>query len=293
MLSPSISSNLIMKNLVSLFLLQVFLGVSLPAQVVPQYVYGTFRGTRVVNGHSVETLKAGELDFIISHRFGTLSGGLYEFFGLDQASIRLGLDYAPIDRVNIGIGRSSFGKHLDAFFKAQIFRQSNVWHNPVTMTVVSTVAYNTLKPSDPEIPIPDQTRLAFTNQLLIARKFGERFSLQLMPTHIHYNLVDTREERNDVFAIGGAARIQLSKNIGLTMEYYYLLPDQIQKSRYDPIAIGFDINTGGHVFQLHFTNASSMIEKGFIGQTTNNWLDGDIHFGFNMSRVFKLKGRRY
>ena len=257
-----------------------------------QYVYQTFRGTRVVNGHSVETLKEGELDFLISHRMGRINGGLYEFFGLDQATIRLGLDYGVQNWVNIGLGRSSFGKHLDAYLKLKLLRQKEQ-SIPLTITGFSSAAMNTLKAADQTSTTPIQTRLAFTHQLLLARKFSDRLSVQLSPTLVHYNLVEDITEKNDVFAIGGAVRIQLTKNIAMIGEYFYKLPNQLKPEKLDPIAIGFDINTGSHVFQLHFTNAQSMIEKAFIGETTGDFGKGDIHFGFNMSRTFKVKGRRY
>lgn len=278
------------------WLLLALIGFLLPALLQAQdndkgYVYGTFRGTRVVNGHSVHTLHGGEMEFLISHRFGALSGGPYEFFGLDQSSIRLGLEYGLRDWINIGLGRSSYGKEFDSFVKLRLLRQSKA--SPVSVTTFSSVAYNTLRPIDPGLPVPTQSRLAYANQVLIARKWNDYFSLQLMPTHLHYNLVETGQDRNDVFSIGAAAKVQVSKNIALTAEYYYTLPNQLSTTHYDPIALGIDINTGSHVFQIHLTNARGMIEKAFIGQTTENWMDGDIHLGFNISRVFKLKGRRY
>ncbi len=256
-------------------------------------VHRTFRGLRVINGHSIETLYEGELELLIEHRFGRINGGLYELFGLDQATMRLGLDYGITNRLNIGVGRSTYGKHLDAYVKYKIAAQTADERIPLTLTAVMTVAAHMLRPVDPEIPIPVQSRLAYSHQLLIARKWSERLSTQFMPTLVHYNLVDTRDEHNDVLAMGVAVRYQLAKNLAVTAEYYYKLPGQLAADKYDPVGIGFDINTGSHVFQLHFTNAQSMIEKAFIGETRGNWLAGDIHFGFNMTRLFKLKGRRY
>ncbi len=256
-------------------------------------VHRTFRGLRVINGHSVETLYEGELEFLIEHRFGRINGGLYELFGLDQATMRMGFDYGITHRLNIGVGRSTYGKHLDGYVKYKIAGQTADDRIPVTLTVVSTMAANMLRPVNPDQPMPVQSRLAYTHQILLARKWSDRFSTQLMPTFVHYNLVDTRQEQNDVFVLGFAARVQLTKNLAITGEYYYKLPGQLAPEKRDPLGIGFDINTGSHVFQLHFTNAQSMIEKAFIGETRGDWLAGDIHFGFNMSRLFKLKGRRY
>lgn len=274
----------------------LLIGCTATAQMdAEKYAYGLFRGTRIVNGHSVETLKEGEMEFIIGHRFGRINGGLYELFGLDQASIRIGLDYGIQDWVTVGLGRSSLGKEFDGFVKVRLLRQgaSGQGGMPVSLTGFSSIAINSLKAADPERPIFFQNRLAYTHQLLIARKISDRFSVQLMPTLAHYNLVESIDEPNDKIAIGVAGKYQLSKNLALTTEYYYLPPGQLPTERTQPFSIGLDLNTGSHVFQLHFTNAGGMIEKQFIGETTGDWLNGDIQFGFNMVRTFKLKGRRY
>ena len=260
-----------------------------------QYEHQLFRGTRIVNGHSVETLHEGEMEFIIGHRFGRLNEGTYELFGLDQSTIRLGLDYGIRDWLTIGGGRSSLGKEYDAFSKIRLLRQGAFGFGglPFSATLFTSVAYNTTRNSDPERPLAAQNRLAFTYQLYIARKINDHFSIQLMPSIVHYNLVESATERNDKIAVGAAAKYQLTKNIAITSEYYYPLPGHIGPNNTNPLSIGFDLNTGSHVFQLHFTNSTAMIEKQFIGETTGNWANGDIHFGFNMVRTFKIKGRRY
>lgn len=265
------------------------------AQLTAQeYATGMFRGTRVINGQSVETLQEGEMEFIIAHRFGRINGGGYELFGLDQATIRIGLDYGLNNRLMVGFGRSSQNKIYDGYVKARLLRQgADNTGFPFSVTAFSSAAATTLRAPSPEEPIPFQSRWSFANQLLIARKFTDRFSLQIMPTHIHYNLVDTRMDKNDIFSVGIAGKYQLTKMWGFTAEYYHNLPNQLPANRQNSLAIGLDLNTGSHVFQLHFTNSSAMIEEAFIGKTTGNWGKGDIHFGFNMVRTFKLKGRRY
>lgn len=280
-----------MPNQQILFLL--LLSFALSHQVLAQnkvYVHETFRGTRVVNGHSVETMNEGELEFLISHRFGPVNGGTYELFGLDQASIRFGLEYGIKKWFNVGFGRSSFGKHYDAFLKVALLRQSD--QMPISLVAFSSAAINTLRPNN-ELPVPIQSRMAYSSQILIAKKFGDKLSLQLMPTYVHYNLVETRQEKNDALALGAAAKVQVSKNLGVTLEYYYPLPNQLADNKHPSLALGFDINTGSHVFQVHLTNSSGMIEKAFVGETTGDWLNGDIKLGFNISRTFKLRGRRY
>lgn len=280
-----------MKYIFSL-LLPLFLLASAKISGQPSYLsHQTFRGTRVVNGHSVETLLGGEMEMIIAHRFGRVNDGFYELFGLDQASIRIGLDYGITDNLMIGGGRSSLGKEFDAFAKYHLMRQGDRW--PISITAFSSGAYNTLKNNDPDKPLATQNRLAFVHQVLIARKFSDRLTLQVMPTLAHYNLVETIAEGNDKLALGAAGKFQLSKNLALTAEYYYMPDQYLPEGKFNPISLGIDINTGSHVFQLHFTNASGMIEKQFIGETTGDWMNGDIHFGFNMVRTFKLKGRRY
>lgn len=259
-----------------------------------EYATNTFEGTRVVVGHSVEILKEGEMEFLISHKFGRVNGGAYEFFGLDQAIIRLGLDYAIKDWLAVGIGRSSLDKQVDGFLKFRIFRQQKGARNfPISLTGLTTASAILLKNLDPQQPIRFQNRLAYTFQLFAARQFGERLSIQLVPTMTHYNLVENRDLKNDVISIGSAAKFQLTKVLSLKGEYYYTLPDQLDATKTNSLAIGLDIDTGSHVFQLHFSNSGGLVEPAFIGNSTGKWTNGDIHFGFTMSRVFKLKGRRY
>ncbi|WPP49334.1 DUF5777 family beta-barrel protein [Catalinimonas niigatensis] len=258
---------------------------------VQQVADATFKGTRLINGHSVETDGEGELNFIISHRFGRINGGAYEFFGLDESNVRLALEYGLTDRLNIGIGRSSFEKVIDGFVKYRLLQQqSGAQEIPLSITAFSSMAINTLRNENPERELQFKSRVDYTYQLLMARKFSSNLSLQLMPTLVHRNLVMTADQDNNLFALGVGGRYKLTKRVALNLEYYYRLnADAEENFYYNPLAIGFDIETGGHVFQLHFTNARSMIEEGFITESTGNFFSGDIHFGFNISRVFQLK----
>lgn len=261
----------------------------LPEEETVNLVTSSFKANRVVNLHSLENTAGGELDIKISHRFGFISGGLYELFGLDQASIRIGGDYGITDQLMVGLGRSSYEKTYDGFIKYKFLRQSTgAKKMPLTMAALTTMAIKTLKPSDPTRENYFSSNLYYTFQLIMGRKFSESFSLQLSPTLVHRNLVATTEEENDVFAIGVAGRIKLSKRTSLNAEYIYVLPGQLAEQYRNSLSIGFDIETGGHVFQLHFTNSTSMIEKGFVAETVGNWADGDIHFGFNISRTFSV-----
>lgn len=248
------------------------------------YTAATFKGSRLINGHTVETRQRGELEFIIGHRFGRLNSGAYEFFGLDGANIRLGLEYGLTDFLNAGVGRNSFGKTYDGFLKAKLLRQrSGARWFPVSVVAFSSAAIRTLASEEP-IDLTD--RLFYTHQLLIGRKWSDRLSLQLMPTVVHRNQVQENEGENDLYTLGAGGRIKLTTRVSLNAEYYYRLNIPEDHTGFNSLAVGFDIETGGHVFQLHLTNSRAIIEKGFIAETTGNFLEGDIHFGFNVSRVF-------
>lgn len=255
-------------------------------------VIATFKSTRIITGHSIERMKEGQLDFRISHRFGTLNSGAYNLWGLDQSNIRFGLDYGLYDWVMIGIGRGTYEKTYDGLVKFSILRQkSNKGSMPVSVSWLSTAAFNSLKWENPgELPVLD--RFSYVHQVLIGRKFNEKLSLEINPTWVHRNIVATELDPNDTWAMGFGGRLKLTKRISVNLEYYYVVPpvnDYRSSKTYNPLSVGFDIETGGHVFQLQFTNSLAMIEKGFITETTGDWLNGDIHFGFNISRVFALK----
>lgn len=254
-----------------------------------QYAFATFKATRIIMGQSVENTAKGELNFLIEHNFGRVNLGPYEFFGLDQANMRLGLDYGINDWLNIGVGRSSYEKTYDGFAKARIFRQSSGARNmPVTVSFYSNIMLNSLKWQDTSRTNYFSSRLSYTAQLLIARKFSNAFSFQLMPTYIHKNLVPRIIDQNDIFALGAGARIKVTQRTSLTGEYYYLLPGQTAKDYQNCLSLGVDLETGGHVFQLRISNAQPMFERGFITETSGKWSKGDIYFGFTINRVFTI-----
>lgn len=254
-----------------------------------EYVTASFKTTRVVNMHSLENTPGGVLDVKISHRFGMLNRGAYELFGLDIATIRIGADYGISDRLMIGLGRSSFEKTYDGFVKYKFLRQSTGKKTmPISAALFASTAITTLRWQEPDRENFFSSRLFYTFQLIMGRKFSDHFSLQLSPTLVHRNLVATSEEKNDVLALGVGGRIKLSKRVTLNAEYIYVAPDQLAPEFQNSFSIGFDIETGGHVFQLHFTNSTSMIEKGFVTESVGEWGNGGIHFGFNISRVFTV-----
>ncbi|MBX2815560.1 MAG: hypothetical protein KTR24_06175 [Saprospiraceae bacterium] len=245
----------------------------------------TFKGSRLINGHTLMTRRAHTLEFLISHRFGLLNSGAYELFGLDNANVRFGLDYGVTDGLTIGFGRNSFEKTYDGFAKLALVRQQTGARNlPFSVTAFSSIAVNTLRAEQDET-VDFSERVAFAFQGLIGRKFSPIFSLQIMPTLIHFNKV-TGDRKNDLFAVGIGSRLKLSKRFSLNAEYYYRLAERGETNLEDSFALGVDLETGGHVFQFQFTNSRSMIEKGFIRETTGNYFSGDIHFGFNITRSF-------
>lgn len=262
----------------------------LDQEEITDYTIATFKTNRIINLHSTENTSNGVLDIKISHRFGFLSGGFYELFGLDQASIRIGGDYGITDRLMIGAGRSSFEKTYDGFLKYKILRQSSGLKNmPISASFFASTAVKTIEFQDPDRENFLSSRFYYSFQVLIARKFSESLSLQLSPGVVHRNLVKTVDEKNDVYNIGFGGRMKINKRTSVNLEYIYVLPNQLAPGYRNSLSIGFDIETGGHVFQLHFTNSTSMIEKGFITESIGQWDKGEIHFGFNVSRVFNIK----
>ncbi|MFN8353851.1 MAG: DUF5777 family beta-barrel protein [Spirosomataceae bacterium] len=254
------------------------------------YATATFKSTRVINGQSVETMRKKHLDFRISHRFGRLNSGAGEFFGLDQATMRMGFEYGITDDFMIGVGRSTTSKVYDFFGKAKLLKQSSGAQNmPVSVVAFGSATVTTI------VSIPgvqeynnNMERMVYCGQLLIARKFNDAFSLQLTPTFIHRNRVGSAD-KNDIIALGIGGRYKISKRTSLNAEYFYVPDGYLDATKYyNSLSVGFDIETGGHVFQVHFTNSLGMIENQFIAQTTGTWGKGDVHYGFNISRTFSL-----
>jgi hypothetical protein len=259
-----------------------------PSEPKAAQVVQIFRGTRVSNGHSTETLPAKVLDAKIQHRFGYINSGFNSFFGLDDANIRIGFDYGITNKLMIGLGRASFQKQYDCYLKYKILDQKSNNSMPLTLAVLGSAMVQGMPTPDGQIT---KTRFRdrgfYAGQLLLARRFGKVLSLQVMPTIVHYNIVPLTSDPNDIISIGGAAGIRLSSNTSLVFEYYYNLPGHKFDHTQNALSIGFDIETAGHVFQLLLTNGSGIAERPFITETTGKFFDGDIRFGFNVSRLFQ------
>lgn len=254
------------------------------------YTIATFKSTRIINGQSVELVPASEMIFTVSHHFGKVNSGLKEFFGLDQSTVRLGLEYGIKDWLGINLGRSSFNKMVDGSVKVRVLRQqTGAKQIPLSAVFYSSVNINTMPWMHPQLDERFIHRIIYAHQLLLSRKFTSDFSLQIMPTLIHYNLVALESDHNDIPAIGIGGRYKFFPRFAVNAEYYFV-PASYRKTDTDQsLSIGFDIETGGHVFQLFLTNSMAIYDPGFIAETYGKWSNADIYFGFNITRVFTLK----
>ncbi len=295
-----------MKTLL-LFSLSLMLVSSLQAQddllkeldaMQPQtkdYTYATFKGTRLVDLHTIETLAARSLEFRIAHRFGSLGSGAQNLWGLDgPASIQFRLDYALTDRLMVGVGRTSDRKLFDGFIKYKWLRQTTDNRMPVTLTVLGTA--NILGERDPGTPSGNpryeffSNRMSYVAMVMVARKFNQKFSAQVSPLFVHHNLVDRLTDKNDLVALAGSMRYKFTRSVAVTAEYIAPVTrySRNMSQFYNVLALGFDIETGGHVFQVFVTNGYSINESQVIPYTTNTWSNNEMRLGFNISRTFEF-----
>lgn len=265
-----------------------------PDKPKKEYVFNAFKSPRVIMAHSMEMLRPGVLDFRILHRFGRVNGGGYEFFGLDgPATVRLGLDYGITGDLTVGVGRSTFNKELDGFVKYRVIQQATGQKaSPVSLIAIAGSTLTTLRWSDPTRKNYFSSRISYYGQVIVGRKFSEAVTLQLMPSIVHRNLVPTEQDANDLFAAGIGGRIKLSRRISFNVDYHYVINPNNAAGFHNPLSVGFDFETGGHVFQLHFTNSKGMNERAFLAATEYDWGKGDIFFGFNISRQFQIKKKK-
>jgi len=275
-----------------LLLVWIFSCLFIQAQET-NYAFDTFKSTRVLNGHSIELMPEGLLDFRVEHRFGRINQGYYEFFGLDQSNTFLSLEYGIKDWMLLGINRTSLDKTVSGFAKFRLFRQTTgALDMPVSVSALLGTSVIGTKWAFPNRDNLFSSRVSYTSQLILARKFNEHLSLQLAPIWIHRNLVPTILDKNDMFALGIGSRYNISDMSSINVEYYPVLSSSWNHQNpnyHNSLSIGFDIKTSRHVFQLMLSNSMGMIEKSFVTETTGNLLKGDLHLGFNISRVFSIK----
>ncbi|MCR8668586.1 DUF5777 family beta-barrel protein [Aestuariibaculum sp. M13] len=250
-----------------------------------QYASAAFKGLKIVNFESTKLVAKGEFTFVVAHRFGSLENGIDTFFGLDDAVTRLNFIFGITDDLNVSVSRSSFQKIYEAAAKYTLIKQENNGF-PLTIVGYNSILINTGLEKD-NLPLLEfKHRLGYTAQVLVSRKVNSNLSLELAPTFFHDNYVTIDEQDNSQFALGFGGRYKLGKRWSLNADYGWHLNRADNSPFKNPLSIGIDLETGGHVFQMHFTNAQGMNTNTFLGQGTGDWSDGNIYFGFNLSRVF-------
>jgi len=253
----------------------------------PTQEIAVFKGVKIVNLESTKLIAKNQLDFIISHRFGTLSDGVDNFLGLDQASARIQFIYGITDWLNVSTSRSGFNKTYDVAFKYRLKSQETNGF-PFTIVGYNIANVNTELDQDllPQLEFAD--RLGYASQIIISRKFNKNLSLELVPTFFHDNTVVEDGQDNAQFALGFGGRVKLTKRFALIGDYGVHLNRVSNSVFQNPLAVGVEIETGGHVFQIHLSNSQAIYENGFFGQARGDFIEGHIFLGFNLSRSFSL-----
>lgn len=258
-----------------------------PADAPTAEFPSSFETVRLVNGHSTEMPGKQGMQFMITHRFGALNSGAYDLWGLDQAYMRFGFEYGITDRIGIGVGRSNVNKTYDGHLKLKFLKQSEKM--PVSLVLLSTAAIKAEKWADPNhVNNFFSHRVSYTHQLLLSHRASDFLAVQLMPTVVHRNLAPAGEQ-NDVFLCGVGASFKLNTRNAINVEYYPFVANK-PAGKLGSLAIGWDLETGGHVFQITLSNSRAMTDNIFLTETTGNWFDGGIHLGFNLMRYFQIGG---
>jgi hypothetical protein len=254
------------------------------------YTEATFKTSRIVIGQSIENPAQGDMLFLITHHFGALNTGYDNLFGLKQATIRIGMEYGITKTLGCGFGLNTDNNTWDGFLKYKLFRQKTGGKRfPFTVTLFANTAIYTTKWANPDRKNYFTSRMSYCYQILIARKFGSRLSLQITPSMVHKNLVPTSADKNNIFALGGGGRMKVSNRVSINAEYHHIFKGQVVSTKvYDSFSTGVDIETGGHVFQIFLTNSTGENEESFLTNTTGRWNKGDIFLGFNISRIFTI-----
>ena len=250
----------------------------------------TFKGFKIVNILTPETVKKKNLDFRITHLFGNMGaesgGGIHTLYGFDQSNdIRIAFMYGINDRLNIGFSRLKRDENLVGELKFKAVEQTTDNKTPLTVTIYTNLAYTPKVDADLTKSVH---RMSYCTQVILAKKFSPKFSLELVPSYLHRNLVAPDDE-NDILSLGVGGRFKVTRSAAIIADYVYDFgrPELVPK-RYDPIGFGIEIETGGHVFSLMFTNASGILENDYIANTVDNWGDGGYKFSFHISRMFSF-----
>lgn len=261
-----------------------------------EQVSATFKTTRVIISHSLETVKKHNLDFRVTHRFsdiGGKAGGFPTFFGFDNSSdIRTAFEYGVTDRLTLGFGRSKMQQMLDGHIKYRALIQTIDHKIPVAVTLLSSAGFIPIRFfGDPEKKIYSSAanRFSYVHQAIIGRKFNDILSLEILPTLLHRNFIRDSADVNDLFAIGIAGRLKLARRFCIVGDYYYVGSELRRSQPFEaPLGLGIEVETGGHVFSINFTNAAGIVENNFLPHTQSDWLKGQFRFGFNISRNFRV-----
>jgi hypothetical protein len=261
------------------------------AESVP--INEAFNGSYVINNQSSNVLEQGRLNFLILHRFGELSEGAFNAFGLDYAGMRMGFEYGVTNRLTVAIGRTSVGKNYDGHVKYRFKTQTHGGANdfPISLVGFSSVAFSAAEIHRQNAALDENqfiNQLVYTTELIISRQFSETFSMELIPAMVHLNSVSTEQYDHNVYAVSAACRFKITARLHLTADYGYVV-NKNDQSLVNPLGIGIDIVTGGHTFHVYLTNSAGMIEKEFLMATTGMIDHGDMRIGFTMSRAFMLK----
>lgn len=271
------------------------------SEATSEKVIATFKGIKLINANTTETTKKKTLEFRITHRFGNMqlgeSSSAHTLGGLDNATnIRFSLDYGVTDNLSVGLGRSKTMEHVDGNLKWRFLSQKNSGM-PISAAYYTNIAVTPMVSNDDRYDKLGN-RFSYTHQLIIARKFSPSISLEVLPTFVHRNLVDQTTsnpsnraiDENDILAVGFAGRVKVSKRVALVADYFLTFSEfrTSENGYYDPVSVGIEIETGGHVFHLNVSNSAGIIENDFISNTTDSWGDGNYKLGFNISRVFNF-----
>jgi hypothetical protein len=304
---------LLLLNVSKLFSQDDLLSLVGDSQEAHKKVFATFKTYKLGNAQTVETVKAKHLDFRISHRFGNMYNSTdanpinqtaQTFFGFDNVTdIRFSFDYGLTENMTVGIGRSKLNKQLDGSYKWKILKQTSDFAVPVTITFFGDVGYN-FSPTSvlyagvvKDFNTNELHRFNYISQFIIASKINKNFSFELLPTYVYRNFIVQRintnnnaQDVNGYFSLGAGARIKLTKRMSLIADYFFNFAKFYQKNDQVkmPLSLGVEIETGGHVFSLFFTNASGLIENNFLSYTSDSWAKGQVKFGFCISRTFAL-----
>lgn len=267
--------------------------------ITNQPVTDVFNSTRIINGHSTETLRKKVMEFRIEHRFGDIAGsagGVQQMFGFDNiADIRLALEYGITDKIMIGFGRAKgsgnpYRSLVDGFVKYRFIDQKK-GGSPVSVSALGLMTFTYMKASTDSTQLTYFPkfihRLSYASQINISRKFHERFSMAIIPTVVHQNYVDAGNQ-NTIFALGGGARIGITNTFGILLEYYHCMTNNTIRQNYtNSLSVAAEFITFGHNFTLFFSNARGLGETQFITNTTSDWLKGQFRFGFAVGRKFE------